>query len=214
MKLLALVSSLLAAACGSSAPAVTTPASSTPAGPPYAALLVDGARWTVTGTAKTTPPVDMGPPSEATLAPFTCTVGGAHAMGATRMATITCDGEAGATAPPMAGTWVATDAGLWWFQDAAAAHAAAMAGPLPVADMLIAAVPVAGERTQQVDETESRHHAVTQKAGAWCTAFSVAAGDEGGFELCFPPGGGLTGTAFSAGATAYDLAVTATTAAR
>ena len=205
MKRLAIVSSLLAAACGSSTPASTTPASATPAGPPYAALLVEGARWTVTGTAKTTPPVDMGPPSETKLPPFTCSVGGAHAMGATRMATITCDGEAGATSPPMAGTWVATDAGLWWFQDEASAHAAAMGGAL---------APAAGERPLQIDENERRHHAVTQKAGAWCAAFSVAAGDEGGFELCFPPGGGLTGTAFSAGATAYDLVVTAAPEAR
>jgi hypothetical protein len=199
--------SLAACSGGAKTPDTTPTTGGTGDNPVWMALFDDGRSWTFEGVVRTTPPIDMGEPSEVMATPATCTVGGAHQMGSAWMSTVTCDDPTntiGEYAPK--GIWVGTDKGLWFFapHEADKAHEQAMNGSLPAEEMLMAHPPVSGNREQKVDEVESVVRAVEQKDGAWCAMQSWIAGDEAGWELCFVDGGGLRATLFQAGATTVE----------
>lgn len=201
----------LAAACGGP-PAPAAPANTGPAGTAavYDALFEQGRTWTLDLIDKTSPPPDLGPPSEQRGA-ATCTVEMAHAMGAQRMSKITCTGaERTLYAPP--GWWIADPRGLWHFDvERSADEVHAAMAKLDEGRMLIAAQPAARrkEYESEVDGLEA-FEAKAGADGAWCVSYVMAMGDEAGFEVCLAPGRGLvSGSSFSAGATVFETLFTA-----
>lgn len=197
------------AACASSTPVTpiggTTPTGGAPAtGPVYAALF-QPAPFTLAVRSTTTPPVDDGPPTKATLPDVTCTPV-VETKGDVKVAKITCTGDAMFGMAPQ-GQFIATPAGLWWeFVDR---ELPATRDPK---EMLIAATPA--ERTQELPDPEmegasTRYHAKRGEGDAWCFGFSMAAGDEGGWEMCMSAATGVvSGSAFNAGATTFEHAYT------
>lgn len=204
---------LLVAACGGKA-APSAPDNSTPTagGAPYDALFEQGRTWTLSLTRKTTPPPDMGEPSQSDAGAVTCTVAMAHAMGEQRMAQITCGETDGELYTP-AGWWIADPRGLWHFDSAKSMDDIhAELGALDEKRKLMPATP--GPYHNEIsDEEEGGLEVYGAKAGAdgsWCVYTTFAMGDEAGFELCLAAGKGIvSGTSFSAGATVYETTFTA-----
>lgn len=211
MMRLAILASTVAAACGGPpAPSAPTNSGAASAGAVYDALFEQGRTWTLDLVDKTSPPPDLGPPSEQ-RGSATCTVEMAHAMGEQRMAKITCTGaERTLYAPP--GWWIADPRGLWHFdveRTADEVHAAMT--KLDAGRMLIAAQPAAHrkEYESEVDGLEA-FEAKAGADGAWCVSYVMAMGDEAGYEVCLAPGRGIvSGSSFSAGATVFETLFTA-----
>lgn len=213
MTRLVLLVTALAACGGPSAPAAPAAPNNTGAaagGAVYDALFEQGRTWTLDLVDKTTPPLDMGPPSEQRGA-ATCTVEMAHAMGEQRMAKITCTGaERTLYAPP--GWWIADPRGLWHFDvERSADEVHAAMAKLDEGRMLLAAQPAARrkEYESEVDGLEA-FEAKAGADGAWCVSYVMAMGDEAGYEVCLAPGRGIvSGSSFSAGATVFETLFTA-----
>jgi hypothetical protein len=202
------------AACGGGSKSTTpTNSGATTSGPVYAALFEQGRTWTLTMTHNTTPPPDMGPPSSRSAGTATCTVTMAHAMGDAKMAQISCDAAEETLYAPN-GTWVANARGLWHFDDELSMDDVhAKMATLDDKQMLIAAT--AAVRHNEIGDLENGDglEVFGAKAGvdgAWCVYYTMAMGDEAGFEVCLAAGRGIvSGTSFSAGATVLELTYTA-----
>lgn len=178
----------------------------------YQSMFTKGASWSFTGETKTTPPVDMGPPTSVKHE-ITCTVSDTHEMpsksGPVSMATVTCaeGAEANPTGGnPPAGIYAANSSGLYYFLPS---DPKAHETPDPRTLMIPAGTPVA--RTQEGksdDGTESWSYETKQEGAAWCGYYSSAAGDEGGWGFCFDGTGLSKATYFQAGATSVDTTFT------
>ncbi len=179
----------------------------------YAPVFVKGASWTFTAETKTTPPMDMGPPSAEKKPNITCTVDDVHEMpakggGAVSMATVSCtDGKDTAATgnQPPAGLYAANSSGLYWFDasDPKAHDKATMLDPRTL--LIPAGTPVARKQEgKSADEIESWVYETKQEGDAWCGYYSSAAGDEGGFGFCFDAKGMVKANTFQAGATTYE----------
>ncbi|MCX5746770.1 MAG: hypothetical protein NT062_30210 [Proteobacteria bacterium] len=209
----ALLIALAACSPSSTKPAMphgTPPTPATAGGdaaPVYGALF-ENATWTFTGEATTTPPVDMGPQTKAAMPTVTCT-SVVDTVGTAKRAVVTCKSGAegsGLLNMAPAGTFIATDAGLWWtFPEGQGLDAA----KLDPREMLIARVAVAHSTEIPDPEMEGsamRYHAAAGKDGAWCFGFDMAAGDEAGWEMCMTAARGIvSGSVFNAGATTFEV---------
>lgn len=203
VRLVIFVSAVAACSSSPATPVVggTTTPTAAPAGGPVYAALFDGKPFTLAVSSTTTPPVDLGPQTKATLPDVTCTPT-VETKGDLKIAKIACTGDAMFGMAPQ-GQFIATPAGLWWeFADR----------PLPATfdpkEMLIAATPA--EHAQEIPDPEmegsSEHYHAKRGAGdAWCFGYSMAAGDEGGWEMCTSAATGVvSGSAFNAGATTFE----------
>ncbi|MBK9034847.1 MAG: hypothetical protein IPL61_26890 [Myxococcales bacterium] len=212
-KLAALV--ILAAACGGKS-TPTTPGNTGggASGPVYAALLEQGARWSFALTHKVTPPVDDGPPTTEAAGAMTCTVAMAHPMGDLQLSKIECVGEqAPGDGFAPAGYWVASPAGLWHLDGSLTMDEVhAQVAALDPKKMLIAATPAAhSDQLGDLDNGDGLEvfAAKPGAGGGWCVAYTMAMGDEAGWELCLTAGAIASGSWFSAGATVDEMSYVA-----
>lgn len=199
---------LILAACGPK-PATSTPVGGTPpgpaAGPVYAAMFAADATWSFTGTYSTQPPPDVGPSSKEPV-DVTCT-SKVDTVPVGKRATVKCQTTKGDPMPlGMApeGQWISTPWGLWTI--------ATEDTVLDRKTVLIKAVHEAHDdhiTGKEGEVGEENYFAKPSKDGGWCFGWSVAAGDEAGWEMCMTHERGIVSTtAFSAGATTFELALT------
>ncbi len=210
MKLQVLVVAVTACGGGSRGPTANTPRSNGPKAI-YAPLFVKGASWSFSAETKTTPPIDMGPPTAETKPDITCTVSDVHEMpgkaGPVSMATVACTAGTD-TSPtgnqPPAGIYASSEAGLWWFgPDDPKAHDKAMA--LDPNELVIPAIAAAHKyEGKSADGIESWLYETKQEGELWCGYYSSAAGDEGGWGICFDATGVVKASHFQAGATTQE----------
>jgi hypothetical protein len=202
MKLPVLVLAL--AACGGSPKGPTSNTGGTAGTPVYQSVFTKGASWTLHAETKTTPPADMGQASVEKQPDITCTVTDVHEMSGASMATVTCaagsDTNPTGNMPP-AGVYASNASGLYYYMPTdPKAHGA----PDP-ATLMIPATPA--ERKQEgksADGNESWLYETKKEGDAWCGYYSSAAGDEGGWGICFDATGMVKSNHFQAGATTVE----------
>lgn len=190
-------------ACGGGGKGPATPAAG--GKPVYAPMFVKGASWTFSSETKTTPPIDMGQPTTEAKPDITCTVADVHEMHGASMATVTCTAgsEANPTGNmPPAGVYASNASGLYYYIPSdPKAHAAA---PDPATLMIPAAAAERKQEGKSDDGTESWLYETKKEGDTWCGYFSSAAGDEGGWGLCFDDKGLVKSNHFQAGATTQE----------
>jgi hypothetical protein len=226
------------AACGGGAspgpganPANTGGASAAFPAPRQLGLFVEGAAWTYEVSTTSTSTHDDGSPAKATrTASVRCQVEAVRQLPDAVVSTVTCDGTmAVGTDEPVAGTWVATDAGVW-----------RVAGPdvdpaaLAADDALLAARPEAGRVSTTIDEELGhlrvravsntgadaclaadddaawRSACVDPAAATWCAGELFAAGDESWQTVCVDAGGVAGGSGGWAGGMVEEYRFTRT----
>lgn len=173
----------------------------------YAALFENGATWTFTGQSIVTPPVDMGPQTKSAMPDAICTSAVEDLGGGTKRAKVTCKSEDQSPFFGMApgGTFVMTDAGVWWGADLDPAK-------LVANEMLVAKV--AADHSTEIKDPDMdgagiTYHAKSSTDGAYCFGVTMVAGDEGGWEMCMSAAKGIiSGSAFNAGATTSEVKYT------
>ena len=208
---------ILLAACGGKTSTTTPGNTGGGGGPIYGVLFEQDKTWTFALSYKTTPPIDIGPPTSGPAGTLTCKVAMAHAMDDRQLSKVECTAD-GDRSPgdgfAPAGYWVASPAGLWRLDGGLSmdeVHAATT--KLDPKRMLIAATPAA--HSDEVGDLDSGDglEVFFAKAGAdggWCVGSTEAMGDEAGWELCFAAGGAIaSGSWFTAGATSDDTSYTA-----
>lgn len=169
-----------------------------------AALFEQGKSWTFALATKTTPPVDTGAPTTVANGNLTCTIDSVRTVGAASVAKMSCAGAID-SAPTM--YWVRNSQGLWGYYAGieAAELAKQLANPNPK-EMLLAATPAAHEtEIKDAEGANALYWAKPGDAGAWCTGYTYAMGDEYGWEICLKAGVGIvSGNWFDAGATTTE----------
>lgn len=193
-------------ACGSSTKkAETVGGESKATGDVTGALFEQGKTWTFALETKTTPPIDIGPPTTTADGTMTCTIENVRTVGAASVAKLSCKGSGEGNLPTM--YWLRNAQGVWGYYSGIeeAELAKQFANPNPQ-EMLLATVPVAhNTEAKDAEGALSVHWAKPGEAGAWCTGYTYAMGDEAGWEMCFKAGVGIvSGNWFDAGATTTE----------
>jgi hypothetical protein len=180
------------------------------AAPAYAGLFQQGRSYVLAFETRESGPDATGNGRTVTTSrgTFTCRVTEVRAIGDARAAWVQCDGvpEVPVDRATPGGGYVATAQGLWRV-DTLPTSAGELAA-LSVDTMLLAASPVPGKREQALPEAEGfvRWHEVSAFRGGFCATEASAAGDEGGYTLCFSCEAGLVGgSAYFAGGFSRDL---------
>ncbi len=175
-----------------------------------AELFEQGKSWTFALETQTTPPVDMGEPTTVANGKMTCTVDSVQTVGAAKVSKISCKAD-GDTSPGASNApslyWVRNAQGLWSFNASPnEVDVAKEVAALDAKEMLLAATPAAHSNEIHDDEGALSVYWAKQGAdGAWCTGYTYAMGDEGGWEMCLKAGVGIvSGNWFDAGATTNE----------
>lgn len=198
------------AACGGATKKTDVGGKAVAGGDVTAGLFEQGKAWTFTLETLTTPPVDMGEPTTVANGKMTCTVDSVQTVAAAKVSKISCKVD-GDTSPGAGNApslyWVRTAQGLWSYDASLSdADVAKRVAAIDAKEMLLAATPAA--HSNEIHDAEgalSVYWAKPGDDGAWCTGYTFAMGDEGGWEMCLKAGVGIvSGNWFEAGATTTE----------
>lgn len=185
---------VLVAACASRPPPPPAVASrpATSAAPPYARLFEAGARWTFAVTQELGDSATPPPPTPAGT--LTCTVADVRVATDRRIAHVTCAADGphaiGARSAPV-GYWVATDAGLWRFDDRA--DAASLPATLAPDQLLLAAIPAERTGEFRTEAGDTGLVGVRRHPGdEWCVSYTELADEPMDWYLCLTAARGIT----------------------
>jgi hypothetical protein len=180
------------------------------AAPPYSGLFQKGRVYVLAFETRQSglDATGRGPTVTTGRGTFTCGVTEVRAIGDARAAWVQCDGVPDVPVDRAApgGGYLATAQGLWRV-DALPASAGDLNG-LTADTMLLAASPTPGKREQPLAGAQGfvRWHEVSAFRDGFCATEASAAGDEGGYTLCFSHEAGLVGgSAYFAGGFTRDL---------
>ncbi len=190
MRLLAVA--LACGACGGkAAPAPSAQVDNTggdaPAGPVYAGMFVEGARWTfdvhtLDDNLSDTSPTGFETTEEDLQA--TCHVEQFARFGDVTVIELVCDDTWPQEQPPLVGVWAMDPRGLWSLADWPGDEAPALDGK-----PTIASPPVAWREEDHDDAGELvSTYELAEEDGAWCLKSAVTQGDSAWDTVCFDGG--------------------------
>ncbi len=210
-----IASTLFVAACGgkSAAPSAEPIEQEAPdAGPAYAGLFQDGARWklsVVTEDTEYASDRERVTTSEPLI--VTCQVEQYAEIDGTKLAEITCgDGWPEMEGDPLTGAWAMTTDGVWRIPGFPSEGIGS--DELWPEQMVIAARPTAGTTGAPADEENEgegiEQTTIAQKGDAWCHSYMSAMGDEAWVTMCVDPEGPTEGSWGWAGGSAHEVKFT------